>query len=325
MKRHNQAKYAATRLAIQLGPGNLLVQTMLRAVCRRQGVALRFRGQTLDLIRGRRVMRIASQRFGYAPALAATFDTYFNLVEPRELGRSLLVDYSRPAIQRYLDSGLEFEIASFPEEAATIDDYFRWYRPRDGDLAFDVGAYCGVSTYSLSRSVGESGRVIAFEPDPVSYGLLARNIARHRLRNVTALQVAIGPTTGRLPFFAEGTLGSVLAAHSPRVTMGTRTTVDALSFRDACERFGVPAFVKMDIDGSEIAVLDASRDLLRAQPLNLALDTHHWIDGRRTTAAVEAILADCGYDVLSSDESGFWTTWARPTHRSFPRALLIPG
>jgi len=57
-------------------------------------------------------------------------------------------------VQRYAKSGLEFEMASFPEEEDAIEEYFRWYRPKSGDLVFDMGAHCGVSTYWLSKLVG---------------------------------------------------------------------------------------------------------------------------------------------------------------------------
>lgn len=93
--------------------------------------------------------------------------------------------------------------------------------------------------------------------------------------------------------------------------MGTVSEVETITLAAACERFGVPTFVKMDIEGTEVEVLESSRELLRSTAIQYALDTDHWIDGRRTTAAIEAVFADCGYETLSCDRSGFMTTWAR--------------
>lgn len=304
-------RYRTTRAAIVLGPNNWMVQVALRLACRRHGVELRFRGPVIDLVRDRRVMRVAAQHFGYTPTLAATFDLYHEQVEPTSVGRLQIVDYSRPRLQQYRRSGLEFEITSFPEEEETVHDYFRWYHAKPGDLVFDIGAHCGVSTYALSRAVGEGGRVVAFEPDPANYELLLRNIARHGLNNVTALRIAVAPTQGEADFYAEGTFGSVLATDSARSTMGSAVTIDTLTLADACRRFGTPAFVKMDIEGSEVRVLEASRDLLLGNPITFALDTNHWVRGQRTTQTVERIFTECGYEVFSSDESGSMTTWAR--------------
>jgi FkbM family methyltransferase len=154
--------------------------------------------------------------------------------------------------------------------------------------------------------------VYAFEPDATSYALLVANIARHQLLNVTPLQLGVAGTTGRAAFLAEGTLGSVLSRHSSRATMGTVSDVETITLAEACDRFGVPAFVKMEIEGSEIEVLDSARGLLRGTSIQYALDTDHQIDGKLTTANVEKIFRESGYETLSSDSSGFQTTWARP-------------
>jgi hypothetical protein len=87
--------------------------------------------------------------------------------------------------------------------------------------------------------------------------------------------------------------------------------VQTIELSEACSRFGLPAFVKVDIEGSEVEVLESSRHFLRSNAVNFALDTHHWVNGTRTTHEVERILSECGYETASSDASGFWTTWAR--------------
>jgi hypothetical protein len=59
-------------------------------------------------------------------------------------------------------------------------------------------------------------------------------------------------------------------------------------------------------------VLEGGRELLRSTSIQFALDTDYWIDRQMTTAKVEQIFRDSGYETLSSDRSGFMTTWARP-------------
>lgn len=306
-----QTHYLLTRLAIAIGPGNPLVRTALRRQCATSGVAVEFSSAAVDLVKSEQVIRISAKNWLYAPSIAASFDAYFRQVEPTREGSSLVVDYSGPRLHKYRSSGLEFEINSFPEEDSAIEDYFHWYRPNEGDVVFDLGAYCGVSTYAFSKCVGKSGRVISFEPDASSYALLLRNIDRHRLQNVTPLQLAIAATSGEAQFHQEGTLGSVLSRHSPRATTGTVSKVKTIHFSAACEQFGLPAFVKMDIEGSEIEVLEQCKEFLKSNDIQFALDTHHWVDGIRTTQQVERIFAECGYETASSDASGFWTTWAR--------------
>jgi FkbM family methyltransferase len=306
--------YMLTRLAIALGPGNPFVRALARRGCAPHGVALNFSSGAVDLVKANQIIRISPKQWIYAPSIAASFDSYFGQVEPTPEAGTLVVDYSGPRLQKYRSSGLEFEINSFPEEDSAIEDYFHWYRPKEGDVVFDLGAYCGVSTYAFAKCVGPSGHVYSFEPDATSHALLLRNIERHQLRNVTPLRLAIAAESGEAEFFEEGTLGSVLSRHSPRATTGNVTTVPTISFPDASQRFGLPAFVKIDIEGSEVEVLNSSRDFLKGNAIQFALDTHHWVDGMRTTDEVERIFSECGYETASSDASGFWTTWARPSH-----------
>ncbi len=243
--------------------------------------------------------------------MARRFDEYFGQVAPADRNGQLCVDYSFPHLQRYAGSNLEFEIASFPEEAETIEDYFQWYHPKPGDTVFDIGAYCGVSAYHLSKQVGPTGKVYAWEPDPTSYLLLQRNIERHKLLNVVPIKVAVAGSAGSAQFCSEGALGSCLARHISRATAGRIEDVPTITLQEACERFGVPAFAKIDIEGSEIEVLSSSLAFLKQCSIQFVLDTNHWVGGTLTTSRVEALFRECGYVAESSKASGSMTTWAR--------------
>lgn len=303
-----RAHYKLTQLIIRLGPSNPLVQTILRIRCR--GASLKFHDGKVDVCVGNRIIRISDKHFPYAADMTANFETYFSQVNPEKQGENQVVDYSAPRLQRYAN-GLAFEIASMPEETEAIESYFRWYRPKAGDTVFDMGAYCGVSTYFFSKCVGASGRVFAFEPDPTSYSLLQKNIARHQLDNVVTLPFAIAGETSTAAFSSEGTMGSTLKRHSSRATLGSIETVKTISLADACAEYGVPAFAKVDIEGSEVEMLLASERFLRENDIQFALDTNHWVKGKLTRPRVEEIFRQYGYEAESSDECGSMTTWAR--------------
>ena len=300
-----------TRIAILLGPNNLLVRSRLRLACRRHSARLKFGDATIDVCKDNRVIRISAKHFVYAVDMARSFEPYFAQVVSNDIGGRLVADYSYPHTQRYARINLEFDLASFPEEAEAIEAYFRWYRPEPGDTVFDIGAYCGVSAYYLSKCVGETGRVFAFEPDPTNFSLLRRNIERHSLSNVVPLQIAVAGSSGEAEFCSEGTLGSCLSRQMSRATVGSVERVPTVSLEDACQRYGLPSFAKIDIEGSEIEMLSSARSFLRGQSIQFVLDTNHWIDGVRTNAAVESLFAECDYVSESSEEFGFMTTWAR--------------
>jgi FkbM family methyltransferase len=304
--------FLLTKLVIHLGPGNPLVGFSIRRRCRRHGVVLAMRDETLELRKGKRVMRLSRQHFIYAPDMAQRFDTYFLPLVPSEKDGVSTLDYSVPRLQTYRKSGLQFELASFPEEDDAIEGYFRWYRPQLGDTIFDVGAHCGVSTYNFSKLVGPTGRVIAFEPDPLNHLLLLRNIERHSLNNVTPLKIAIAGSRGRAAFHCEGTIGSGLARHSSRAAAGWVEMVETITLADAFERWGTPQLCKIDIEGAEVEVVSGASELLRRCRTQFALDTNHYVNGALTNSLIEKLFAKSDYEVQSLKVGGMMTTWARP-------------
>lgn len=257
-------------------------------------------------------MVLPPRLFVYSQDMSQNFEIYFAPLVTEEREGKRVLDFSVPGrLQTYAKSGLQFELASFPEEEDAIEEYFRWYRPKAGDLVFDIGAHCGVSTYHLAQMVGPKGRVVAFEPDPGNFELLRRNVERHGLRQVVPVQAAIANGSGQLQFNAEGTIGSALLSLLHRESAGETVTVNAMRLTEAFERWGVPAFCKIDIEGAEIDVLRDSAELLRRHPVQVAIDTNHpRPDGTMTDREVEAVLRSCGYEV-ASEAKPLLTTWGR--------------
>lgn len=296
-----------TQWAERTGPNNPLTRLMLRRRCHPS--QLSFGKGVIDIRSMGRIIRIAKKHFLYATDISRSFDIYFSQVRSEQIGEDCVVDYSGPRLHQYAN-GLEFEIASIPEELEAIDSYFRGWRPDRNDTIFDIGAYCGVSAYYFSQAVPD-GKVYAFEPDHLNYSLLLRNIERHELKNVVAVNAAIAARSGTDEFSSEGTMASSLKRHSCRATTGTIESVATLSFADACAKYGTPVFAKVDIEGSEIEMLSAAQVFLKDNSIQFALDTSHWVGGKPTNAAVEKIFSECGYEAESSADSGCMTTWAR--------------
>jgi FkbM family methyltransferase len=285
----------------------------LARVCLTFGVTIENKGNAIWLHKDNRVMILAAQHFVYCADMAEKFELYFAPLVPQERDGLFVLDYSRPGtLQTYKKSGLQFEMASFPEEEEAIEEYFRWYRPKEGDLVFDMGAHCGVSTYHLSKLVGSSGRVVCFEPDPINFEILNRNIERHGLTNVVAENAAISGEAGRLAFNSEGTIGSALVSLLGRESVGSTVMVDAMTLADTFERWGTPAFCKIDIEGAEIDVISKSAELLCSHKTHFALDTNHpKKDGTMTNAEIEGLFREYGYEA-ASEANPLLTTWARP-------------
>jgi FkbM family methyltransferase len=129
----------------------------------------------------------------------------------------------------------------------------------DGGTFIDVGANIG--SYALIASENTRAQVISVEPHPKTFALLERNVARNGRHNVKCLNIALSSYDGEadLTDDLEPSLNRIVpdgecAGQSLRVT--TRR-FDAL-FKE----LGVePDFVKIDVEGHEIGVLNGIGDM----------------------------------------------------------------
>jgi len=140
---------------------------------------------------------------------------------------------------------------------------------RPGDTVIDIGANLGYYTLLAADLVGETGRVVAVEPNPEVFRRLASSIAVNGFwRRVEARNTALGaadergqraffvprgePKNGR--FVAPDEDPAWLAAHGSL----SEVTLDCLDPAD----FQQVDFIKIDVEGAELAVLDHLRPIL---------------------------------------------------------------
>ena len=129
----------------------------------------------------------------------------------------------------------------------------RWVEP--GDWVLDIGANVGHYTKRMSELAGPEGRVIAFEPVPATFDLLAANARLFPHENVSLLNVAASDRTMsigiQIPDFYQGMHNYYQASLSPDATdlRVLTISVDALGIRSRIK------LVKVDVEGHELPVL----------------------------------------------------------------------
>jgi FkbM family methyltransferase len=155
---------------------------------------------------------------------------------------------------------------------------------RPGHLAIDGGANIGLYSMLFGRLVGESGRVIAFEPDPVNAGRLRSNLELNKLSFVTVEQRALWSeprqvTLNRFDpaFGAWHSLGTPALQHPFRKREIARpvdhvdvqaTTLDAYC---GAAHIGHIRLLKLDLEGAEPDALDGAVGLLDRKAIDTIL------------------------------------------------------
>jgi FkbM family methyltransferase len=258
-------------------------------------------GRTITIRRDHRAIRLASRHAVYADDMRRYFDYYHNAVEPAIQHGVSVVDYSRPACHTLRPSGRSLYFTALPEPDDTTDLYLRFAQLQPGDLVLDLGAYCGGAAMAFAAEVGPAGCVVAFEPDPANAAALRENLRVHEIRNVVVSDVGLWSTTGHQHFAAEGNMGSAVASVLARRARTTPVSVISLAdaIRLAQHQSGLErvAFVKMDIEGAEVPVLETGRSVLAAHRPRVVVEPHHTRGGQLNTGEVGRLLKSAGFRV----------------------------
>jgi len=148
-------------------------------------------------------------------------------------------------------------------EAGTVKVCKELIKP--GMIVLDIGAHAGYFTRIFSHIVGSQGRVLAFEPHPVNYEVLKRNVERWRLNNVILIRKAVSNKEGNAVFYETiGSFGHSLHSEKPHIN---QFKVEITLLDKLLPQIGVKEvhFVKMDIEGHEPEALDGMNNLIKRQ------------------------------------------------------------
>jgi FkbM family methyltransferase len=181
-------------------------------------------------------------------------------------------------IKSPLPTGGSIYFATDPADTvvgAEIREYGWWRGPdthlvcalvEAGDHAVDAGAHIGYFTAIMARRAGPAGRVVAFEPEPRNFELLKTTCILNGAINVELRRQALGEREAEASLYlGSGNLGD----HRLHATSGrTSIRVDVVRLDDCFG--GRPVdFLKLDVQGSEPAVLAGARMTIGANAARL--------------------------------------------------------
>jgi FkbM family methyltransferase len=131
-----------------------------------------------------------------------------------------------------------------------------------GDIIFECGGHHGCSAILLSIWVGEAGKIITFEPMAANFAILEKNIRLNQLANVIAKMEAVGANAGTISFDAPS---SGISSNGQGATVKVCRLDDYASLN--------PTFLKIDVEGFELQVLEGAQSILAQHP-KLEIEVH---------------------------------------------------
>ena len=186
-------------------------------------------------------------------------------------------------------------------EPETVHLMFRVLR--EGDICYDAGANIGLFTLVMSRLVGPTGKVLAFEPSPNNISKLTVNLAVNRVTNVEIHEVALWNGHQELPFFMAIDSGTNSCARGDNTI--TETEVQACRLNEF-KTTARPRLIKMDVEGAEHRALQGATDLLHRRVPYIVCELNPTALGRMGTTqrALRQFMIDNGYDTFSLHPDG---------------------
>ncbi len=228
--------------------------------------------------------------------------------EPIQYGSHKLryVSGTRPVRLKYLNS----PDTIVRNDATQINFFLKRVKP--GDFVLDIGGHFGQYAVFFGSLVGESGRVISFEPDPQARETLTANLDLNSLANRVEVEaLALFDSDGEHIFFSKGadSMSSLARsglgenALSPDVSEYTVTTMRLDDYL-AQKTSGYPQWVKLDTEGAEINILKGATAVLRSDATIVCeLHPYAWEEFGTSFDELMSLINDAGRRVDYLDPS----------------------
>ena len=154
---------------------------------------------------------------------------------------------------------------------------------KEGEVFLDIGANVGFYTLVGSQLVGQSGQIIAFEPEKKNFSNLVENVKINNLKNVICINKAVSKINKKSKFFINplndggGSLLKInsynddkekwslekIKEHFPKINLEQDTETISLDQLFMTGEIKNPDLIKIDVDGNELNVLIGMQSLFK--------------------------------------------------------------
>jgi FkbM family methyltransferase len=179
----------------------------------------------------------------------------------------------------------------------------------------DLGANEGYFTVQGAHLVGQTGRVVAVEPQNRLVPVIERNLELNDLSNVTVIKAAISDSEGSARLYVPPEPACAGLSRSTRYWVPTQQT-ETMTLASLFGKCGIAHadVMKVDIEGAEYGAVLGSREIFKEHRVKvLALDLHPVQLGSTRTDELIAFVESCGYRREMRYKNTVWRAPAAPS------------
>jgi len=179
---------------------------------------------------------------------------------------------------RIVTSWYDYPAAILGYTERTLLDWFA-ENVNEGETWLDIGAHYGYTALALSRLVGSSGRVIAFEPMIMTAGCIQKTARLNRLPQLVVVPMALG-NPDDIGFQEMSTIRGMVDG---TIEVDSEVIYFYLArpswiWPRICNQSDVINGVKIDVQGMEVEVLEGMLSLLQAHRPKLVVEFHKGVN-----------------------------------------------
>ena len=226
---------------------------------------------------------LAGHGFGNNPKLAKIYQKIGKTVLPE------FIEYDGHKI--FLESEDSINIATFGYEHEKFELNLFKGSLKKGDIVLDIGANIGLYSLSAAKIVGDSGKIYSFEPDPITFKNLKKNIESNKFNNVELINKAVSNKTGTIGFTSSENISSRSKNHIKLDNESDTNSIKipTIKIDDFFENRNIEInIIKMDIEGAEFEALKGMKKIIdKNKHLKIFLEFSPFMLKRLNTDIVE--------------------------------------
>jgi len=167
----------------------------------------------------------------------------------------------------FLDSVDAINLSTWSKDFEPYEMLILKSEVKPGNVVIDVGANIGMYTLLATKLVGNVGKVYSFEPDPISFSNLKRNVLENNIENVVLINKAASSKTGtsKLSISPSQNQATRMKNYLIKDEINSKkyTVIETVSLDDFFENKSKKVdVIKMDIEGSEFEALKGMKNLI---------------------------------------------------------------